>query len=73
VNKEDTSNLLTKQNPDGSSSIYWQAYLGIHTKDAGKLSDNPSKLVNNMYKGKIQSWNFELRDSFSINQVIGKI
>ncbi|MFB5600973.1 MAG: hypothetical protein ACE5SW_12205 [Nitrososphaeraceae archaeon] len=58
VNKEDKSNVFTKQNNDGSWRIdFGKPRIDIHTKDAGILPDDPLKL-NNMSKGKIQSWNY---------------
>src|SRR5215217_6111942 len=63
VNKEDKSNVFTKQNIDGSWRIdFGRPRIDIHTKDAGILPDKPS-LLNNMSNGKIQSWNFsELKE-----------
>src|SRR5215217_4453360 len=63
VNKEDKSNVFTKQNIDGSWRIdFGRPRIDIHTKDAGILPDKPS-LLNNMPNGKIQSWNFsELKE-----------
>src|SRR5215203_5482080 len=63
VNKEDKSNVFTKQNIDGSWRIDGgRPRIDIHTKDAGILPDKPS-LLNNMSNGKIQSWNFsELKE-----------
>ncbi|MDX1372018.1 MAG: hypothetical protein R3321_06085 [Nitrososphaeraceae archaeon] len=64
VNKEDKSNVFTKQNKDGSWRIdFGRPRIDIHTKDAGILPDDPVKL-NNMSLGKIQSWNYsELKDT----------
>ncbi|MDX1371428.1 MAG: hypothetical protein R3321_03115 [Nitrososphaeraceae archaeon] len=58
VNKEDKSNVFTKQNKDGSWRVdYGRPRIDIHTKDAGILPDDPLKL-NNMSRGNIQSWDF---------------
>ena len=58
VNKEDKSNVFTKQNKDGSWRIdFGKPRIDIHTKDAGILPDKPAQL-NNMSNGKIQSWDF---------------
>ena len=63
VDKTDKENIFTKQNLDGSWRIdYGKPRIDIHTKDAGILPDKVDQL-NNLSKGKIQSWNFsELKD-----------
>ncbi|HEX7256556.1 MAG TPA: hypothetical protein VF242_00730 [Nitrososphaeraceae archaeon] len=63
VNKEDKSNVFTKQNNDGSWRIdFGKPRIDIHTKDAGILPDKPAQL-NNLSNGKIQSWDFsELKE-----------
>ncbi|MGI9012547.1 MAG: hypothetical protein ACR2F1_15360 [Nitrososphaeraceae archaeon] len=63
VDKTDKSSIFTKQNLDGSWRIdYGKPRIDIHTKDAGILPDKVDQL-NNLSKGKIQSWNFsELKD-----------
>ena len=58
VDKTDKSNVFTQQNIDGSWRIdYGKPRIDIHTKDAGILPDKVDQL-NNLSKGKIQSWNF---------------
>jgi hypothetical protein len=58
VDKTDKSNVFTQQNLDGSWRIdYGKPRIDIHTKDAGILPDKVDQL-NNLSKGKIQSWNF---------------
>ena len=58
VDKTDKSNVFTQQNIDGSWRIdYGKPRIDIHTKDAGILPDKVEQL-NNLSKGKIQSWNF---------------
>ena len=58
VDKTDKSNVFTQQNIDGSWRIdYGRPRIDIHTKDAGILPDKVDQL-NNLSKGKIQSWNF---------------
>ena len=58
VDKTDKSNVFTQQNFDGSWRIdYGKPRIDIHTKDAGILPDKVDQL-NNLSKGKIQSWNF---------------
>jgi hypothetical protein len=58
VDKTDKDNIFTKQNLDGSWRIdYGKPRIDIHTKDAGILPDKVDQL-NNLSKGKIQSWNF---------------
>jgi len=63
VDKTDKSNIFTQQNLDGSWRIdYGRPRIDIHTKDAGILPDKVDRL-NNLSKGKIQSWNFsELKE-----------
>ena len=58
MDKTDKSNVFTQQNLDGSWRIdYGKPRIDIHTKDAGILPDKVDQL-NNLSKGKIQSWNF---------------
>ncbi|MGH9987742.1 MAG: hypothetical protein ACRD8W_27695 [Nitrososphaeraceae archaeon] len=58
VDEEENENVFTKQNLDGSWRIdYGKPRIDIHTKDAGILPDKVDQL-NNLSKGKIQSWNF---------------
>ena len=58
VNKEDKSNVFTKQNADGSWRIdFGKPRIDIHTKDAGILPDKLGQL-NNLSDGKIQSWDY---------------
>jgi hypothetical protein len=63
VDESENKNVFTKQNRDGSWRIdYGRPRIDIHTKDAGILPDKVEQL-NNLSKGKIQSWNFsELKD-----------
>jgi hypothetical protein len=58
VNKEDKSNVFTKQNYDGSWRIdFGKPRIDIHTKDAGILPDKLGQLTN-LSHGKIQSWDY---------------
>ena len=58
VDKTDKSNVFTQQKIDESWRIdYGKPRIDIHTKDAGILPDKVDQL-NNLSKGKIQSWNF---------------
>jgi hypothetical protein len=58
VNKEDKSNVFTKQNYDGSWRIdFGKPRIDIHTKDAGILPDKLGQLTN-LSNGKIQSWDY---------------
>ena len=63
IDEEDKENIFTQQNKDGSWRIeYGEPRIDIYTKDAGILPDKVDQL-NNLSKGKIQSWNFsELKD-----------
>ena len=58
VNEGEHKTIFTQQNLDGSWRIdYGKPRIDIHTKDAGILPDKVGQL-NNLSKGKIQSWNF---------------
>jgi len=58
VDEGEHKTIFTQQNLDGSWRIdYGKPRIDIHTKDAGILPDKVGQL-NNLSKGKIQSWNF---------------
>ncbi|HEY5736756.1 MAG TPA: hypothetical protein VIS28_00650, partial [Nitrososphaeraceae archaeon] len=58
VDEGEHKTIFTQQNIDGSWRIdYGKPRIDIHTKDAGILPDKVDQL-NNLSKGKIQSWNF---------------
>jgi hypothetical protein len=58
VDEGEHKTIFTQQNIDGSWRIdYGKPRIDIHTKDAGILPDKVGQL-NNLSKGKIQSWNF---------------
>ena len=58
VDEGEHKTIFTQQNIDGSWRIdYGKPRIDIHTKDAGILPDKVNQL-NNLSKGKIQSWNF---------------
>ena len=58
VDEGEHKTIFRQQNLDGSWRIdYGRPRIDIHTKDAGILPDKVDQL-NNLSKGKIQSWNF---------------